>query len=215
MASPILRTEALSFKGFITYPDMALSRGQVHFIVGESGCGKSTLLKLFNHVLSPDTGRVFFEDRPLEEWNPVLLRRRVSLVAQEAWVFPGTLRENFEAVHALRELPFPEDTELEEICRICRINFPLSQDTLTLSGGERHRLFMALYLILKPSVLMLDEPTAALDEKNTHEVIGNIIRYSKENGITLIVVSHDTGLLEPFSEHTIRLEKGGIQHGGR
>lgn len=206
---PLFRTKDLCFKGIIEYPDLELLRGQVHFIVGESGCGKSTLLKLFNHSISPDRGRIFYEGVPLDEWEPLVLRRQVSLVAQEAWLFPGSIRENFHEVHRLRELPIPVDLDLEDVCRLCRVNFPLDKDTATLSGGERHRLFLALFLILKPHVLMLDEPTAALDEKNTHEVIGNVIHFCKDHGIALIVVSHDRSLEDIYSENTIELMKGG------
>ncbi len=209
MVIPILRTENLTFRKIITYPDISLAKDKVHFIVGESGCGKSTLLKLFNNAISPDEGIIFYEGKVLEEWDPIVLRRRVSLVAQDSWLFPGSIRENFQEVHRLRDLPMPSDAELEDICRICRVVFPLDKDTFTLSGGERHRLFIALFLILNPPVLMLDEPTAALDEKNTHEVIGNIIRYCRVNGITLIVVSHDRNLMALYSENTITLEKGG------
>lgn len=207
MALPILRTEGLSFKGFIHYPDIGLAQGQVHFIVGESGCGKSTLLKLFNHSISPDHGTIYYQGKALEAWDPILLRQQVSLVAQEAWLFPGTIRENFTAVHNLRKLPEPSDSEMEAICRLCRVDFPLDKDTAMLSGGERHRLFIALFLILKPVVLMLDEPTAALDEKNTHEVIGNIIQYGKAHGMTLIVVSHDSSLQTLYSDYTVNLLK--------
>ncbi len=204
-----IRTEALVFKELIRYPNLTFESGAVHFIVGESGSGKSTLLKLLNNTVSPDSGRIFLDGRPIEEWDPILLRQKVSLVAQEAWVFPGTILENFQQFHSLRGIETPLEAEVEEICRLCRLEFPLDHEVSNLSGGERHRLFIALFLILKPDVLMLDEPTAALDEKNSWQVIGNVIAFCKTQGITLVVVSHDRAVARQFSEKTVELLKGG------
>ena len=204
-----IKTEALGFRELIRYPDLTFESGAVHFITGESGSGKSTLLKLLNNTVSQDHGQIILDNRPIEEWDPILLRQKVSLVAQEAWVFPGTILDNFQQFHSLRGLEGPSEIEVEEICQLCRLEFPLNHDVSNLSGGERHRLFIALFLILKPDVLMLDEPTAALDEKNTQQVIGNVIDFCKANGMTLLIVSHDLAVAREFSESTIELQKGG------
>ncbi len=198
----------LTYKGILAWPDLVFESGAIHFIVGESGCGKSTLLKLLNHTLSPDTGQILADGRPLTAWDPLDLRRRISLVAQEAWLFPGTVRDNFREVYGLRGLPLPSDAELEGFCRLCRIDFPLDHDTAGFSGGERHRLFMALFLSLRPPVLMLDEPTAALDEAGARQVLSNIIGYCRECGMTALIVSHDRDLVALFSENTVELRRG-------
>lgn len=207
MSRVLFKTQDVRFKNILRYPDLELVEGPVHFIMGESGCGKSTLLKLFNHALSPDTGQIYYDGIPLEQWAPLQLRRSVSLVSQETWLFPGSIRDNFHEVHRLRGLTPPEDSVLITFCDLCRVMFPLDHDTANLSGGERHRLYIALFLILNPKVILLDEPTAALDEKNTHEVIGNIIQYCRAHQISLIIVSHDGALAEKFSGSTLTLKK--------
>ena len=72
-----------------------------------------------------------------------------------------------------------------------------------MSGGEKQRLYIAIYLSFKPKVIMLDEPTSALDEENSHEVIKNILSFSKENKITSLIVSHDKELANAFADNTV------------
>lgn len=204
-----IEVEGLTYKGLLAWPDMVFESGVIHFIVGESGCGKSTLLKLLNHTLSPDTGQVRAAGKPLTEWDPLVIRRQIALVSQEAWLFPGTILDNFKEVYSLRALPLPAETELETYCRLCRVDFPLHQDTAGFSGGERHRLFMALFLSLNPQVLMLDEPTAALDEASARQVLSNITDYCKQHGMTALIVTHDRELESLFSENTVELRRGG------
>lgn len=201
--------ENVSFKGIIRYPDITLESGKVHVITGESGCGKSTLLRLINNTLSPDTGSITVGGKTVAQWEPLALRQQVSLVAQESFTFPGTIMENFETVHRLRGIPTPEETVMAEMASLCRVKFPLDHRVENLSGGERHRLFIAMFLMLKPQVLMLDEPTAALDEKNTVQVISNIVQFCRQERITLLIVSHDREIAEQFSENTLELRRGG------
>lgn len=209
MTTPLFQTQNLCFNHQIHYPDLTISQGKVTFIAGESGCGKSTLLKLFNGVLSPSAGVILYRGSPVDQWNPTGLRKEVSLVSQDSWLFPGTALQNFEELFRIRGLELPGPEFLQEICSICRVDTPLDQDTATFSGGERHRLYMALFLALKPKVLMLDEPTAALDERTTTAVIESVIGFCREQGIEVLVVSHDRSLLEQYGQYTVELTKGG------
>ena len=88
---------------------------------------------------------------------------------------------------------------------LCSVPFSLDNDCTKMSGGERQRIYIAIFLSLKPKILMLDEPTSALDKQNSNDVIKNIIDYCKENEITIIVVSHDGNITEKFADHVINI----------
>lgn len=76
-----------------------------------------------------------------------------------------------------------------------------------MSGGEKQRLYLAIFLSFRPEVLMLDEPTSALDETTARRVMGNILDYCRKEKITVIAVSHDKALTEKFAENILALER--------
>jgi len=212
-AETLFSWQNLQFLDLIRYPDGSVPAGGVTFITGESGTGKSTLLKILNRSVSPSGGSVQYRQRPLEEYPVLMLRREVSLVAQNAYVFPGTIRDNFREFHGLRELPAPDDRTIRRFLEICRLD--LSPDHLPdhLSGGERHRLYMALFLSFTPRVLLLDEPTAALDPANSRGILEGISRYARSSGMSLVVVSHELELAGEFAGHILDLGQRRICNG--
>lgn len=206
----ILRASHVTFKAGIQYPEIDIEAGLATFIQGVSGCGKSTLLKLFNGTVSPDQGQLFYRDMPLNTLDTVRLRQEVLLVGQVTFLFPGTIEDNFLEYYKYRELdPIPTE-RMEHYLSLCSLEFPLDSICDTMSGGERQRVYLAICLSLGPQVLMLDEPTSALDEKTAQHLIHHIKRFCKEEGITVVVVSHDAALTKQFADHIIILEKGDL-----
>lgn len=203
---PVFRTDALVFH-HIRYPDLAIEAGQVVFITGDSGTGKSTLLKLLNGVIPPTSGRVFYEGDDVVRLDPIRLRRRALLVGQSVYLPDGTIAENFAAFHELRNDPPPNVDAIRRYLELCRADFPLDTSCLTMSGGERQRVFMALCLSFCPRVLMLDEPTSALDTENATGLLENLVAFCRERKMTLVAVSHDRMLVERFAEAVITLER--------
>ncbi len=177
------------------------------FVIGESGSGKSTLLKLLNQTISPSRGSLSYNGRSLDSYDSIALRREVSLVSQESYLFSGSILDNFRTVYNLRGQSPPNETRIREYLDICLVDFPFAKDTSTMSGGEKQRLYIALFLSLQPKVLLLDEPTSALDEKNGHTVIENVINFCKSRNIDNIIVSHDRSLADKFSQNTIIFDK--------
>lgn len=202
----LFQTKGLNYLSIIQYPDITIPKDQVTFIAGESGSGKSTLLKLLNNTISPTEGAIHYLGHPIEAYDPIQLRQEVALVSQEAFLFEGSILDNFETFFSMRKESCPTKSAILEVCQVCGIDFSLDKDTQSLSGGERHRVYTALFLAFKPKVLMLDEPTAALDQKKTYEMIEGIKNRCKESNMTLIVISHDPGLVERYSEYTILLK---------
>lgn len=200
---PILETKSMVFNHMITYPDLQIFSGQATFITGASGSGKSTLLKLFNGVLSPSEGALYYDGADIAALDTVKLRREVLLAGQSVFLFEGSIRENFGRYYAYRDLPMPSEEAIQEVLKTCCLDFPLTKDCLTMSGGERHRAFIAVCLSFGSKVLLVDEPTAALDEKNAALLIGSLAKHCNSHGMTLVIVCHDKALTSQFSEKTI------------
>lgn len=199
----VLRTDDLSFKNFLHFPNMNILKGSVTFISGESGTGKSTLLRLFNGTHTPSSGSVFFNDQELETFEPIELRRTILLAGQSVFLFDKTIQENFSEFFTYRgEVP-PSDDVINKCLAVCRADFPLISDCHLLSGGERQRVFLAICLSMNSEVLLLDEPTSALDGINGKKVMKNICDFCRDAGKSLIVVSHDVSLAESFADNEI------------
>ncbi|MDF2473911.1 MAG: transporter related [Anaerocolumna sp.] len=194
----------------IHYQDIQILRNKVNFIVGNSGSGKSTLLRLFNQTLSQSSGNILFAGKDIEEMNTIDLRKNIMLISQSVFLFDTTIRENFKLFYEYRGLNILEDANMQEYLAMCNIFFPLDKDCTSMSGGERQRVYIAIFLSFLPKVLMLDEPTSALDKENSNIVISNITGYCQKKEITVIIVSHDSMITETFAENLITIERRAI-----
>ncbi len=203
----ILRTSSVSFRSFLRYPDISIETGKATFLIGASGSGKSTLLKLFNGTQSPDSGEVYYRGKAIASLDTVELRREVLLVGQSVYLFPGTIQDNFRSYYAYREADPPPESRILQYLSLCCAEFPLDADCESMSGGERQRIYLAIALSLHPRILMLDEPTSALDEQTAGALLSNIKRFCIEEGITLIVISHDAKLTNRFADQVIHLKR--------
>lgn len=205
--SALFQFRSLNFNNMIFYPDTELPAGKIAFIAGKSGSGKSTLLKLMNASLSPAAGTICYRGRDIAELDTIILRQKISLVSQDVFLFDGTISENFRLFYRYRNMEPPANERMIFFLTLCRLEMPLDKEVMTMSGGERQRLYIAVFLSFSPDVLLLDEPTSALDHENAAAVLENLTGYCKKQKTELIIVSHDLRLIQSFSEHTLRLEK--------
>lgn len=205
MEKIILSTKNLSFNEMIHYKDIEIIKNKSNFIVGKSGTGKSTLLRLFNGTLSPSSGNIFYLEKDISDIDTIILRQDVLLVSQSVYLFDTNIKENFRQFYNYRNLNTPSEEEMKYFLDMCCVPFSLDSDCTTMSGGERQRIYIAIFLSLKPKVLMLDEPTSALDKHNSQNVMENILSYCKKNDITIIVISHDTNLTDKFADNVISI----------
>ncbi len=201
----LFSTKGLRFLDLISYPDMDFPAGQHTFLRGESGSGKSTLLKLLNATLSPSAGQVFYKGQDVAGIDTLLLRRQAILVAQDAWLFPGSIRENFAQYRVFRGEEAISDEGITRLMHTCAADFPLDADTATLSGGERQRVFLATCLSFHPEALLMDEPTSALDEETANLFLSRLKAFANHEGMTLITVSHAQALAGAFADQIITL----------
>lgn len=202
----ISTTRDLRFLDILAYPEINLAERSFSFLTGESGCGKSTYLRLLNATLLPSAGEILFCGQPIKSLPVLPYRRDVLLVPQEVFLFDGTIEDNFHSYCDARGKSRLTGGEMEDYLRICCAPFPLTAQCRTLSGGERQRVFLAVFLSCLPKVLLLDEPTAALDEKTSAELLSNVKQFCKEHGITALCVCHNSELVNRFADAVIRLE---------
>ncbi len=203
----ILKASNVTFKSILRYPDISIEAGKTTFLRGASGSGKSTLLKLFNGTQSPDSGTVYYRGKEIASLDTVELRREVLLVGQATYLFPGTILDNFQSYYAYREADLLSEDRVLKYLSLCCANFPLNAKCESMSGGERQRIYLAVALSLHPQILMLDEPSSALDEQTAEVLLSNIKRFCGEEGITLVVISHDAKLTDRFADQVIVLER--------
>jgi len=204
----LFETKKLSFNQIIQYKDIQIKEGKVNFIVGKSGTGKSTLLKLFNGTLSPSNGTIFYNGNDISQMDTIELRKEVMLISQAVYLFDGRIEDNFKEFYRYRDMPAPSGEVMKEFLKLCCIPFSLDKDCTTMSGGEKQRVYIAIYLSFLPKVIMLDEPTSALDKENSNDVIENLIGFAKDKGITVIIVSHDPKITDKFAEEITVIERG-------
>lgn len=207
MADVLFEVKNLCYKNMITYGHFTIQKDKITFITGQSGAGKSTLLKLFNGVLTPSSGEIFYKGKNIDDIDTIQLRKSISLISQEVFLFDASIAENFKLFYEYRELPPLSNEKITEFLSLCCIPFPLDKDCTTMSGGERQRVYIAIFLSFLPEVIMLDEPTSALDQKISCNVMENIFSFCKNNSISVIAVSHDRELTEKFAEDQIVIER--------
>jgi putative ABC transport system ATP-binding protein len=180
-------------------------------VVGPSGSGKSTLLRLLNRLADPDRGTISYRDRPLLEYDPLALRREVSLVPQLPALLDGTVDSNLGYAAGLAGV----ELDSERCLRLAGLDLGFAErDVGELSVGERQRAMLARALSQHPRVLLLDEPTSALDQAARDEVEATLARLRRELDISLIVVSHDPEQARRLADSALRLEAGRVVAAG-
>jgi len=184
--------------------DLAIEVGATA-VLGPSGSGKSTLLRLLDRLADPDEGSVRFRGRDVRELDPLELRRRAVLVPQLPAPVPGTVAENVTYGPALLGRDVDPGPPLEQ-AGLDR-SFA-DRDAARLSVGEQQRVMLARALALEPEVLLLDEPTAALDELATAAVERALDRLRGRSGLSLVLVTHDRSQARRLSGRVVELRDG-------
>jgi UDP-glucose/iron transport system ATP-binding protein len=180
-------------------------------IVGPSGSGKSTLLRLLNRLADPDAGAIAYRGRPLVEYDPLALRREVSLVPQLPALLEGTVESNlaFAARLAGKQL------DAGRCLALAGLDGGFAQrDVSKLSVGEQQRAMLARALAQEPDVLLLDEPTSALDHAARDAIEATLAELRRELDVSLVVVSHDPEQAHRLGDWVLRLEAGRVLGAG-
>lgn len=160
-------------------------------ILGKSGQGKSTLLRILGRLLSPNTGTIRLDHKEMTCWEPAHWRMKMSYVAQQAIMLPGSVEDNLRAVSTLHQRPFDQKHVHELLEQLYLEDLDWSKPAQQLSGGEKQRLALVRTLLLKPAVLLLDEVTASLDALSKQAAERLLVDLHVQTGTTLLWVTHD------------------------
>jgi putative ABC transport system ATP-binding protein len=187
---------------------------EVLAVVGPSGAGKSSFLRLLNRLDEPTGGTVLLEGIEYRQIPPRELRRRVGMVTQTAYLFPGTIADNLGFGPAQQGIEVPAKA-IEELLSQVGLVGRAGEDVAHLSGGEAQRVSLARALATVPSVLLLDEPTSSLDAEAKGEVEKLILAVVRKNGLTCVMVSHDLAQAARIADRVMVLNKGRLEKIGK
>jgi putative ABC transport system ATP-binding protein len=180
-------------------------------VVGPSGAGKSTLLRLLNRLADPDSGTIAYNRRPLTEYDPLKLRREVSLVPQLPALLEGSVGNNVDYAACLAGC----EPDCERSLGLAGLDASFAdRDVNKLSVGEQQRAMLARALAQNPQVLLLDEPTSALDEATRDAVEQTLAHLRREIDVSIVLVSHDPAQARRLGDWVLRLEAGRLAEAG-
>lgn len=215
---PLFTLDNVRFRNVLDVEHLELQAQIVTCIVGRSGGGKSTLMRLLNRMISPDSGRITYRSKPIDQIHPVELRRRVVMLPQNPILFEGSIRENVLKGLEFSERPAIDEREIDRLLDLVQIRQKPDSRSSVLSGGERQRVAIARVLAMQPDVLLLDEPSSALDHQTQDEVIQHIVSETDRCGTSLIMVTHASDIANQWGECIVEVEAGriaGVRAGSR
>jgi len=220
----IISTKNLSFSydgksPAISNITLGIPKGKKTVVLGPNAAGKSTLFLHFNGVLRPDSGEIFYEGKKIEYDSSSLthLRRNVALVLQnpDDQIFSATVEEDVAFGPLNLSLPREEvESRVEEALSWVGMEKSRKRPTQQLSFGQRKRVALAGALAMKPSVLIMDEPTAGLDYEMVHE----LLELSDELnclGVTVVISTHDVETTYEWADEVRVLKSGNLMFSGR
>ena len=183
----------------------AVQAGEVFSVVGPSAAGKSTLLRTINRLLEPTAGNIFLDGAPIEEIDPLELRRRIGMVFQLPALFGDTVEDT--VLYGVRLTG--KRADVEHLLGLAGLAPSLaSRNPQSLSVGQQQRVSIARALALEPEVLLMDEPTSALDQAARQRIEDLIGQLNKELGLTTVVVSHALDQVERIADRVVLLVDG-------
>ena len=211
-----LKNITVEFDGEKVLDDLSLTirDGEFVTLLGSSGCGKTTTLRIIAGFLEPDSGELFLNGRNMHGVPPH--KREVNTIFQRYALFPHyNVFENIAYGLRVRKVPEPEIRErVTEMLRLVNLQGFEKRGVSRLSGGQQQRVAIARALVLRPKVLLLDEPLAALDLKLRKDMQNELKNIQKQMGITFIFVTHDQEEALSMSDTGVVMNEGKIQQIG-
>jgi putative ABC transport system ATP-binding protein len=195
--------------------NLSLSGGELVLLMGPSGSGKTTLLSVLGCILSPSEGSVRVRGHDTTGLQPEELSRLrrdyIGFVFQSYHLFPAlTAIDNvWLALDVRRERSRRAIAKAREALAIVGLSHKVNALPLQLSSGEQQRVAIARAIVANPSIVLADEPTAALDSDNGYAIMSILAEIAKNSGRGVLVVTHDPRIL-PFANRIVRIEDGRI-----
>ena len=197
--------------------DLKISPGERVAVLGRIGAGKSTLLHALAGMIEPGEGEILLDDMALGQIDPSDLRRDLGLLTQDSRLFHGTIRDNL-----MLGAPQASDAEILEALKVSGaidfvsrmaqgLDYPLLEDGRGLSGGQRQALMLARLILRNPRIVLLDEPTASMDDQTERNLVAALGEWMA--GRTVVLATHRMRVLD-LADRVIVVERGRISFDG-
>lgn len=192
----------------ISFKDWQINKGEQWLLLGDSGSGKTTLLHILTGILKPQNGKVTMNDTAIYELSAKALDqfrgRHIGIVFQKPHLIKSlTVNENLLLAQNFAHLPENQE-RINEVLESLAIADKKKAFPNELSQGQLQRVSIARAVINKPELLIADEPTSSLDDRNAHAVLELLLQQSALNEATLVVATHDKRVKDAFT-HTYSL----------
>ncbi len=204
-----------SYDGKTILNDISLEigEGEIVSILGPSGCGKTTLLNLILGITMPDSGKIIFHEEDIT--NVAMEKRGFNIVFQDYALFPN-LNVYKNITYGLRNCPnVSTKEEVDELIHLLGLEEHLNKKIDQLSGGQKQRVALARTMVMKPKILLLDEPLSALDGVIKESIKDRIQTIAKQYHLTTIIVTHDPEEALTLSDRVLIVNEGSISQYGR
>jgi len=208
-------TQSYGGRTVLDIPELRIQKGSIIGITGPNGSGKSTLLRILSFLEHPESGKLVFQGKPVCELGE-LLRRKATLLLQESPLLKRSVFDN--VAYGLRARGNVDNLRTKVAQALSQVGLDpgrfSGRSWYELSGGEAQRVALAARLVLKPEVLLLDEPTASIDAQSS-VIILKAIREARENlDTTVLIVSHNLEWAYCASDEVISIHSGRIHSRG-
>jgi tungstate transport system ATP-binding protein len=195
--------------------ELSVRRGETLAVVGSTGAGKSTLLRVMNGLLEPNGGRLLWEGAPVPQPMPLQLRRKMVMAFQAPLLFRGTVADNVAYGLRLRGEPKAQVPQrVRQALELFAVAHLAQRSCAQLSGGEAHRVSLARALVLRPELLLLDEPFASVDAVARERLGAELRAVLRAEGTACVYVTHDQREAQRMADRLAVLEGGTILQEG-
>ena len=204
-----------SFDGVSVLKDISIQveDGEIVSILGPSGCGKTTLLNIILGIVEADAGTIVYNGEDLT--RTVMEKRGFNIVFQDYALFPN-LNVYQNITYGLKNKPgISSKEEVEELIHLLGLEDHLNKRVDQLSGGQKQRVVLARTMVMKPRILLLDEPLSALDGVIKESIKDRIKTIAREYHLTTIIVTHDPEEALTLSDRVLIIDQGTIAQYGR
>lgn len=193
--------------------DLTISDGEIVSILGPSGCGKTTLLNLILGLTDADSGKIIFDGKD-DITNVPMEKRGFNIVFQDYALFPN-LNVMQNITYGLKNTPnISTQEEVNELIELLGLKPHLNKKIDQLSGGQKQRVALARTMVMKPKILLLDEPLSALDGVIKESIKEKIKQIARDYHLTTIIVTHDPEEALTLSDKVLIVNDGSISQYG-
>lgn len=220
MSRTILEVNELYFKNILNNINFSAQAGDFIVLLGHNGCGKSTLLSMINRQQEKTQGEIRLNNNDITTYNKKTYAKEVSSIHQDPnkhLCLSLTIMEHLKLYLMLtkkQRINLKNTSEIKEYLQSFHPKLPnyLNKSVETLSGGEKQMLILALHLLLKPKLLLLDEHTSALDPQSRSKIISMTDSAIKKHQVTCIMTTHDLSIATQYGNRIIVMRDGKIHN---